>query len=251
MKKKERNNEEITKKKVALWPIIKTSFIDIYDNLGWVLFMSAIWFGFVTPFLFAILPGNLSIPLRIILGSSIIALGPATAGCYYIANKLVKKDYFVEWKDFFYAFKKFFWRATALMLILAAAILVLAANFIFYSHIQNTAMRILSILWLYVIIFLGIMQTYMFPLLVEQDTGIRKIIKRSFLLTIDNIGITLVIFLIVTALSIICILTGVGALLLMMGMKSLFDTRTFLTVMEKYEDVPDSQSSSISQSHSH
>ena len=239
------------KKKVALWPIIKTSFIDIYDNLGWVLFTSAIWFGFVTPFLFAILPGNLSIPLRVILSSSVIALGPATAGCYYIANKLVKKDSFVEWKDFFYAFKKFFWRAEALILILIVAIVVLAANFIFYSQMQNTVMRILSILWLYIIIFLGIIQTYMFPLLIEQDTGIRKIIKRSFLLTIDNIGITLVIFLIVTALSVICILTGVGALLLMMGIKSLFDTKTFLTVMEKYEDVPDSQSSSISQSHSH
>jgi len=61
----------------------------------------------------------------------------------------------------------------------------------------------------------------------------------SFLLSIDNIGITLVIFLIVTALLIICILTGVGALLVMMGMKSFFDTRTFLSVMEKYEDAPE------------
>ena len=227
-------------KKIALWPIIKASFVDIYDNLGWVLFMSAIWFGFAIPLLFAILLKNLSTPLRIILGSSVITLGPATAGCYYVANELVKREYFVGWKDFFYAFKKFFWRASALALILIAIIAILVANFIFYFQIRSPFAKVVSILWLYVIIFLGIMQTYMFPLLIEQDTGIKKIIKRSFLLTINNIGISLVIFLIVTALSIICILTGVGALLLMMGMKSFFDTRTFLSVMEKYEDAPGS-----------
>lgn len=226
------------KKKIALWPIIKASFTDIYDNLGWVLFMSVIWSGFAAPFLFAIFPGNLSTPLRIILGSSVIVLGPATAGCYYIANKLIKRE-LVEWRDFFYAFKKFFWKAVALALILITAIAILLANFIFYFQMHSTFIKVLSIVWLYVIIFLGIMQTYMFPLLIEQDTGIKKIVKRSFLLSIDNIGITLVIFLIVTALLIICILTGVGALLVMMGMKSFFDTRTFLSVMEKYEDAPE------------
>lgn len=226
------------KKKIALWPIIKASFTDIYENLGWVLFMSVIWSGFAAPFLFAIFPGNLSTPLRIILGSSVIVLGPATAGCYYIANKLIKRE-LVEWRDFFYAFKKFFWKAAALALILITAIAILLVNFIFYFQMYSTFIKVLSIVWLYVIIFLGIMQTYMFPLLIEQDTGIKKIVKRSFLLSIDNIGITLVIFLIVTALLIICILTGVGALLVMMGMKSFFDTRTFLSVMEKYEDAPE------------
>jgi uncharacterized membrane protein YesL len=227
-------------KKVALWPTIKTSFIDIYDNLGWVLFISAIWFGFATPFIFAILPGNLHISLRILLGTSVIFLGPATAGAYYLANRLIKRET-VEWRDFFYAFKKFFWRAEALILILIVAIAIVVVDFTFYSQIQNMVVRVLSIFWLYILLFLGIIQMYMFPLLIEQDTGIKKIIVRSFLLSIDNIGVTLVIFLIVIALSTLCIFTGVGALLLLMGMKSFFDTRTFLNVMEKYEDVPTPQ----------
>jgi len=227
-------------KKVALWPTIKASFIDIYDNLGWVLFISAIWFGFAIPFVFAILPGNLHLFLRILLGTSVIFLGPATAGSYYLANRLIKRE-IVEWRDFFYAFKKFFWRAEALILILIVAIIIVVVDFTFYSQIQNTVVKVLSIFWLYILLFLGIIQIYMFPLLVGQDTGIKKMIVRSFLLSIDNIGVTLVIFLIVIALSILCIFTGVGALLLMMGMKSFFDTRTFLNVMGKYEDFPTPQ----------
>lgn len=101
--------------------------------------------------------------------------------------------------------------------------------------------RILSIFWLYLLLFLGILQTYMFPLLIEQDTGIKKVIIRSFLLSIDNIGVSFVLFLVVLALCALCIVTGVGALLLLMGVKSFFDTKTFLTVMEKYEELPNSQ----------
>lgn len=227
-------------KKVQLWPIIKGAFIDIYDNLGWVLFVSAIWFGFAVPFMFAILPGQLPIFLRVLLGTSVIFLGPATAGAYYLANRLIKRES-IEWRDYFFAFKKYFWRAEALIIIFILAIVVIVVDFMFYSQIQNIAIRILSILWLYILIFLGVMQTYMFPLLIEQDTGIKKVIVRSFLLSIDNIGVSLVIFLVVVALSAVCIITGVGALLLLMGIKSFFDTKTFLSVMEKYEDLPTPQ----------
>lgn len=227
-------------KKVQLWPIIKGAFIDIYDNLGWALFVSAIWFGFAVPFMFAILPGQLPIFLRVLLGTSVIFLGPATAGAYYLANRLIKRES-IEWRDYFFAFKKYFWRAEALIIIFILAIVVIVVDFMFYSQIQNIAIRILSILWLYILIFLGVMQTYMFPLLIEQDTGIKKVIVRSFLLSIDNIGVSLVIFLVVVALSAVCIITGVGALLLLMGIKSFFDTKTFLSVMEKYEDLPTPQ----------
>lgn len=227
-------------KKVQLWPIIKGAFIDIYDNLGWVLFVSAIWFGFAVPFVFAILPGQLHIILRIPLGISVIFLGPATAGAYYLANRLIKRES-IEWRDYFFAFKKYFWRAEALILLFILAIIVIVVDFMFYSQIQNIAIRILSIFWIYILVFLGVMQTYMFPLLIEQDTGIKKVIIRSFLLSIDNIGVSLVIFLIVIALSALCIVTGVGALLLLMGVKSFFDTKTFFSVMEKYEDVPTPQ----------
>ncbi len=227
-------------KKVQLWPIIKGAFIDIYDNLGWVLFVSAIWFGFAIPFMFAILPGQLPIFLRILLGTSVIFLGPATAGAYYLANRLIKRES-IEWRYYFFAFKKYFLIVVALIVIFILAIVIIVVDFMFYSQIQNIAIRILSILWLYILIFLGVMQTYMFPLLIEQDTGIKKVIVRSFLLSIDNIGVSLVIFLLVVALSAVCIITGVGALLLLMGMKSFFDTKTFLSVMEKYEDLPTPQ----------
>lgn len=227
-------------KKVQLWPIIKGAFVDIYDNLGWVLFVSAVWFGFAVPFGFAILSGQLHPILRVLLGTSVIFLGPATAGAYYLANRLIKRES-IEWRDYFFAFKKYFWRAEALMIIFILTIIVVVVDFMFYSQIQNIVVRLLSILWLYILVFLGVMQTYMFPLLIEQDTGIKKVIVRSFLLSIDNIGVSLVIFLIVVALIAVCIITGVGALLLLMGMKSFLDTKTFLSVMEKYENLPTPQ----------
>lgn len=223
-------------KKISIWSIIKGAFIDVYDNLGWVLFISAIWFGFAVPVVFAVLPGNLHIIFRLLLGISVIFLGPATAGAYYLANKLIKRES-VEWRDYFSAFKKFFWRSEALILIYLLAIAIVVVDFMFYSQIQNIIVRILSIFWLYLLLFLGILQTYMFPLLIEQDTGIKKVIIRSFLLSVDNIGVSFVMFIVVIALCAVCILTGVGALLLLMGVKSFFDTKTFLTVMEKYEEV--------------
>ncbi len=223
-------------KRVSIWPIIKGAFIDIYDNLGWVLFISAIWFGFAVPVVFAVLPGSLHIIFRLFLGIFVIFLGPATAGAYYLANRLIRRES-VEWRDYFSAFKKFFWRSEALILIYLLAIAIVVVDFMFYSQIQNIIIRVLSIFWLYLLLFLGILQTYMFPLLIEQDTGIKKVIIRSFLLSIDNIGVSLVMFIVVIALCAVCILTGVGALLLLMGVKSFFDTKTFLTVMEKYEGV--------------
>ncbi|MCX7795970.1 MAG: DUF624 domain-containing protein [bacterium] len=227
-------------KKVPVWPIIKGAFVDVYDNLGWVLFISVVWFGFAVPVVFAVLPGNLHIVFRVLLGTSVIFLGPATAGAYYLANKLIKRES-VEWRDYFFAFKKFFWRSEALILIYLLAIAIVVVDFMFYSQIQNIIVRVLSIFWLYILLFLGILQTYMFPLLIEQDTGIKRVIIRSFLLSIDNIGVSFVIFVVVIVLCAVCIITGVGALLLLMGVKSFFDTKTFLNVMEKYEDLSNSQ----------
>ena len=76
---------------------------------------------------------------------------------------------------------------------------------------------------------------YSLPLIVGQDIGPRKALKRSALLALDNPFFTLIISIQILAILFLSLLSGVGVILLMMGLVSLLLSRALRELFGKYE----------------
>jgi uncharacterized membrane protein YesL len=101
------------------------------------------------------------------------------------------------------------------------------------AHLLLGLVLCLLIIWL-------LMQIYMIPMFLSQRLLLIKTFKRSFLLVIDNFGISLAfagIFLLITALMLV---SGVGTVLFMFGLHFLLQNQIFVNIMEKYHGQHDS-----------
>lgn len=192
----------------------------IYGYLGTVLLVSVFWFLGMTPVLLwvgAVLnQGDLSL---LVMSIPIFALGAVpTAAALYVVNKAFHKES-VSPLDFLIGIKKFFFRSYALGLLFLVVLSVMLYDLWFFLVAQKSLVfNIIGGLWIYVIIYVVFVGYYLLGFLVEQDTGIRKAIKRSAMVVLDNFFFSIVVtlmFAIVGAASLILpvffLLTG-GAL---------------------------------------
>ncbi|NLU42950.1 MAG: DUF624 domain-containing protein [Firmicutes bacterium] len=192
----------------------------IYGYLGTVLLVSVFWFLGMTPVLLwvgAVLnQGDLSL---LVMSIPIFALGAVpTAAALYVVNKAFHKES-VSPLDFLIGIKKFFFRSYALGLLFLVVLSVMLYDLWFFLVAQKSLVfNIIGGLWIYVIIYVVFVGYYLLGFLVEQDIGIRKAIKRSAMVVLDNFFFSMVVtlmFAIVGAASLILpvffLLTG-GAL---------------------------------------
>ena len=187
------------------WEITKKSYKEIYQNISAVFIASIIWFltaGIVLLANFialnAILIGQ---PVWLVpfLLLALITVGPATAGAFYLTNIVVKYGN-VSVKDFFTGVKKYFFKSIALTFVLGLITVILFFDFNFFATSDTFWMQIVSAIWLYGLVFVSIVFTYSFPLMIELDkldenNSIKNIIKYSALLSINEIKFTLFIYL--------------------------------------------------------
>ena len=192
----------------------------IYGYLGTVLLVSVFWFLGMTPVLLwvgAVLnQGDLSL---LVMSIPIFALGAVpTAAALYVVNRAFHKES-VSPLDFLIGIKKFFFRSYALGLLFLVVLSVMLYDLWFFLVAQKSLVfNIIGGLWIYVIIYVVFVGYYLLGFLVEQDIGIRKAIKRSAMVVLDNFFFSMVVtlmFAIVGAASLILpvffLLTG-GAL---------------------------------------
>ena len=192
----------------------------IYGYLGTVLLVSVVWFLGMTPVLLwvgAVLnQGDLSL---LVMSIPIFALGAVpTAAALYVVNRAFHKES-VSPLDFLIGIKKFFFRSYALGLLFLVVLSVMLYDLWFFLVAQKSLVfNIIGGLWIYVIIYVVFVGYYLLGFLVEQDIGIRKAIKRSAMVVLDNFFFSMVVtlmFAIVGAASLILpvffLLTG-GAL---------------------------------------
>ncbi len=113
--------------------------------------------------------------------------------------------------------------------------LVAGFSLIFYGELIETSF--LSVIpWvisIWILIFFFLAQIYFFPLMISQKMGIGKILKTSFLLALNNVGFTFVIFLFELIILFLCSITGV-IFLAGVSVIALLQSDAFVEVAKKY-----------------
>jgi uncharacterized membrane protein YesL len=173
----------------------------------------------------------------LILSLLIIPLGPATAGLFYVCNELAKGEP-ISFGLFWVGMKRYMGLSVKLAAALIIITVLLGFNISFYLNMQSSIGQIIGIVWIYAVIFWGIVLNYPFALLVQMDKpSLRKILRNSALLVLDNVVFTVsmsILTLLVIGLSIF----PLGLLPFPFGffaLLAIFQCKCLITLMEKYE----------------
>lgn len=223
--------------KPSLGKAIKFSLSDVYNNLGKVILINLFWTVCFVP---SLLIGmqvrqNLSPFGILVLVISFLITAPALGGVFHLSKKIALNDPYLETKDFFRGVKEY-WKKSLFLLILSLIVPTLSGSaVVFYGQIARAhpAGIILWVISLWAFIFFLLMQTYLFPLMVTQNMDLRKIIKTSLLLALNNFGFTLVIVILEIAFLALFSLTGIifiGGV----GTIALLQVNAFIELSKKY-----------------
>lgn len=214
---------------------------DSYDYLGLVLVYSFIWFGvFLAGMGLIAGVGKAAHPGAVIgmsLAFMVFVLSPLAAGVYAAAKKMVTRDD-PAIVDVFHGFREYFadaWRLGFWQLFIT---LMLVANAVFYLLRPGIGWKVLGVLVVYAFILWAMSMLYHYPVLIEQKPGVLKILKRGFLLTLDNVAFTLGVFFVIILLTCFTAVTLLGLPLLYLGMASILQTRLLRGVFVKYDMLP-------------
>lgn len=125
-------------------------------------------------------------------------------------------------------------RAQAIGLAFVAATLVLLVNLFFYQRLGGWLGLGLSGLMLWLLVALGAVAQYAFPVLVTQDTGVGRTLQQSLLLAADNAGASLRLLLVAAVGLGLCLVTMVGAFCGALALWALVQAALFTEVLGRY-----------------
>jgi uncharacterized membrane protein YesL len=198
--------------------LVRTGIM-IYTHLGTVLLASAMWFLFMIPVvLWALATINTGEWSMVLISLPVFALGAVpTAAAVYLVNRAFHKESATP-LDFLRGIKRFFFRSYALGFLFLLVMGILLFDLLFFWSSEQWILNIVGGIWVYVILYVLFVGYYLLGFLIEQDIGIRKAIRRSAMVVLDNFFFSIVVTLmmaIVAATSLIIpvffLLTG-GAL---------------------------------------
>ncbi|NLY29871.1 MAG: DUF624 domain-containing protein [Firmicutes bacterium] len=223
------------------WLIIRRGIRYSYDYLGMVIAASALWFitGFFPILVVTSFSKFIQNPAVIGVGIflTVVTMGPATAAVHGIATRIVQNED-VRVREFFTFFQKFFSRSAALVLLNVLILLILASDLIFTLNSPNKFIQMLSGIWIYFFIFWALMSNYIFPFLVNQNIGVFLTMKRSALLALDNLVVTIALSVAVLIVVVLSVILAAPVLLLMLGIIAFLQNVSYHELMQKYDDAP-------------
>lgn len=221
----------------VFWKILKKSFVDSYDYLSLTILSSSLATGIALVFLtilrftpFGKYPPFFFIGVLILY---IFLICPIIAGAYAVSKKIVTHDD-PSPRDIFTASREFLFPAWKLgsLQILITMLLVIVIWF-YFTH-GGIVFKIAGIAFSYLMLFWMLSSIYHFPVLIEQRPGVVIVIKRGFLLLMDNVGFTVSFFFVIILFACICTATFVGLALLYLGVFSMLTTRMTRVLFQKY-----------------
>lgn len=218
------------------WSIISQAFRAGYEYIGIVMLANVVWFLVTfSPVLIVTLFQLEQVEL-IALGAlgTLILVGPATAAVHFMMNKLVHREE-TTIADFKEGFLRFFGRSLALTLVNAVILVILVFDLWFSLFNPNPVIRLLTGIWIYFLIFWYVLVQFVFPFLVQQNTGIVTIMKRSALISIDNVGASVLIALVVALVGALSIALAAPMLLFFVCLAALLQNYALVEMMKKYE----------------
>jgi uncharacterized membrane protein YesL len=208
------------------------------------------WFLLSLPFIFVVFAfytvsrtielGTLG-PILILylpLGAiSLLLAGPATAGVYAFTNRLAHGE-LAEVRRFWIGFRRFLWRGWLLGLVDVGVGALLAINIWFYWSQGSIGLRLLAVIFIYLLVLWFVIQSYLYALLVEMDQGIVLVGRNALFMAIDKLGLTL--GLAIVNLLIVLLSIPLGALLLplaTMAILSGVNNKAVVAAVNRYREA--------------
>jgi uncharacterized membrane protein YesL len=184
--------------------------------------------------LFVLIAANI---VWLVLSLLVLPLGPATAGLFYISNECAKGEplsFGLFWKGM----RRYARLSIKLSIAIIVITILLVVNVAFYLNLHSTIGQIIGIVWIYAVVFWGIVLNYPFALMVQMDNpSLLKILRNSLLLFLDNVALSISMS-IVTILIIVLSIFPLGFLPYIFGffaLLAIFQCKCLAILMEKYE----------------
>lgn len=222
-------------------------FWDTYDYLGRLILANLIVFAILLAIMFpifvlfsSIIENEIVLWIICTLVLLIVA-APVMAALLHFVH-FIGEETEPQMNEMWIGGKKYFWRSIKLVFIFILAIFIMLVSIWFYGSgnflppsFEYIGLALAGLIfWLLIILFL--LSIYPFPLMVNQDIGIKKILKRSGLLFIDNASFTIGVFIVIACFIVLSIITVVGPILFMFSFAAIALNSTYCTLMEKYEE---------------
>lgn len=185
----------------------------LWQNLGTVIILSAIGF-------FASAP--------------IVTGGAIFIGVFNITKLLVRKELVLR-EDFTSAVKEKWKTATALFLVNLLILFVIGYALYFYWINPEIKMFFWVGIWFFIVFFMGLI--YMYPLLADQDIGLKKIFSRSFKMAMVDPGFSFVMALVSILWIVLCFILIPMLATLAIGGFALWSTLAYREMSLKVDSI--------------
>lgn len=235
------------------WRSVAQAFRLFYDYLALSILISAFWYGF------AFLPANFFLEMAwgiwiqamdnpALYGGFIVSAllfilviilwsAPVTASAYAAIHALITREGFLV-RDLFRGIGKYYKKAVGTAAIALLVFVVLLANIWFYANSSNSILKWLTILFAYMLAFWFMGVQYIFPFVVQQDVGVLKTLQRAILVAMDNVIVSLLLFLLGVLLTYFSLVPIVPFMLLYMGLAGAMHNYALIEILKKYDDPP-------------
>jgi uncharacterized membrane protein YesL len=203
-----------------LRPAFKRAVWETYDHIGLLVLANLLW---------------------IVLCLPVVTAPAATAGLFHLSRRL-DQGHDSSLRDFFAGFRLRFVAALKLGLLDLAALLILWVNIDFYSHLRGGASvpgMILAAAMIWMAAFFFLMHAHLYPLLAEGETSLRPLLRKAALLTLDNLAFTIGITFQWLSLSVLCVITGAGLVLINGSLVAALLTAGHRELLGKYHSRED------------
>jgi len=166
----------------------------------------------------------------------IITIGVSTAALFTYTLKLTDNTEGYVFQTFFKNFKNHFYKSTTLWILILLGCGILTVNAYVLLSIGTLVSNIMFFLTLTIAFMFVILFIYIFPVLVWEGnkTGIKKLIKDSFILGIGHLPVTLAI-LVIYVISGFIIYENPYLLFLLCGFVAYLSSFFYVHVFKKYD----------------
>ena len=229
----------------------KKSFWNAYDHLGGCVLLNLLWSLFSVPWLAlaALLlmagagqftAGRPFFGLMLaIAGIEQLMISPISAGLWAVAARW--SDYQVTaTRDFFPFRRRHFFRSLGLWLLFTVGALVLAVNAVFYQGLLGDVPILgafVAALMGWAFVFICLLQVYALALLVHDQLSLKKILHRSALLVLDNIWYSVCLFLLISLILLIGLVSVAGLLFFSVGLIAVIANTGLREILKKYQPM--------------
>jgi uncharacterized membrane protein YesL len=141
-------------------------------------------------------------------------------------------------KQYFLGMKQYCWQGFILTLIHLLIFILVIVNMNFYLQLKGFGMILAGVAF-WCGIFVALQSLYAYAILVQHNVSIRKTLKRSFLLLLDNLWVTIGVFIFFILFFVFSLLSGVGPILFMMSCIAMLGNNALYEIMTKYEKKPE------------